>query len=55
MNENIIEHQKRLEREIQETNRQIRMMIKVCIYTSFVILLITTLTVIMRGFEHGFT
>lgn len=55
MNDNLTEHQKRLEKEIQETNQQIRMMIKVCIYTSFVILVITTITVIMRGFEHGFT
>ncbi len=55
MNENLIEHQKQLDKEIKETNREIRIMIKVCVYTSFFIILITTINVIMRGFTEGFT
>ena len=54
MNEELTEHKKQLEKEIKETNKQIRMMIKVCLYTSFVLLLSLTIFTIYRGFMEGF-
>jgi len=55
MSISVKEHQKQLEKEIQEINQHLRMMFKVCIYTSFTIILITTINVILRGFTEGFS
>lgn len=55
MEKDITEHQKQLDKEIQEVNKHIRMMAKVGLYTSFVLILFLTISAIIRGLQYGFT